>query len=60
MQMSSSTPGPASPPGAQGKADITLEIAPVTLELVPNHFISTIGYNGTSPGPLLRMREGRR
>jgi len=40
------------------KADITLEIAPVTVELAPNHFISTIGYNGTSPGPVLRMREG--
>jgi FtsP/CotA-like multicopper oxidase with cupredoxin domain len=56
--MSSSTPGQAPPPGAQGKADITLEIAPVTIELVPNHFISTIGYNGSSPGPLLRMKEG--
>ncbi|HEV2273876.1 MAG TPA: multicopper oxidase domain-containing protein [Acidobacteriaceae bacterium] len=44
-------------PGA-GKADFTLEIAPVALELVPNRIISTIGYNGTCPGPLLRMREG--
>ena len=34
------------------------EIAPVTVELAPNRIISTIGYNGTSPGPLLRMKEG--
>ena len=40
------------------KADITLEIAPVALELAPNRIISTIGYNGTCPGPLLRMKEG--
>jgi FtsP/CotA-like multicopper oxidase with cupredoxin domain len=42
-----------------GKADITLRIAPVALEIAPSHFISTIGYNGTSPGPVLRMREGK-
>jgi FtsP/CotA-like multicopper oxidase with cupredoxin domain len=40
------------------KADITLRIAPVTVELTPNHIISTTGYNGTSPGPILHMREG--
>ena len=40
-------------------ADVTLRIAPVTIELAPNHIISTMGYNGTSPGPLLRMREGK-
>jgi FtsP/CotA-like multicopper oxidase with cupredoxin domain len=47
----------ATPP-SEGKADFTLNIAPITLELVPNRIISTIGYNGTSPGPLLRMKEG--
>jgi FtsP/CotA-like multicopper oxidase with cupredoxin domain len=41
------------------KPDITLRIAPVMVELTPNRTISTIGYNGTSPGPLLRMREGK-
>ena len=51
---SNSSPGQA----PAGKADITLTIAPIALELVPNRIISTIGYNGTSPGPLLRMREG--
>jgi FtsP/CotA-like multicopper oxidase with cupredoxin domain len=40
------------------KTDFTLTIAPVTVELAPNRVISTIGYNGTSPGPLLRMKEG--
>jgi FtsP/CotA-like multicopper oxidase with cupredoxin domain len=43
----------------QGNADITLTIAPVTVELAPERVLSTIGYNGTSPGPVLRMREGR-
>jgi len=41
------------------KADYTLRIAPVTVELSPDHILSTIGYNGTSPGPVLRMREGK-
>ena len=49
---------PASPPPS-GPADFTLRIAPVALEIAPSHFISTVGYNGTSPGPLLRMREGK-
>ncbi len=48
------------PSGPQdvAKTDFTLEIAPVTVELAPNRIISTIGYNGTSPGPRLRMKEG--
>ncbi len=40
------------------KTDFTLQIGSVTVELAPNRIISTIGYNGTSPGPLLRMKEG--
>jgi len=40
------------------KTDFTLQIAPITVELAPNRIISTIGYNGTSPGPRLRMKEG--
>jgi len=44
---------------ADTPADITLRIAPVALEIAPSHFISTIGYNGSSPGPVLRMREGK-
>ncbi|HEV3309078.1 MAG TPA: multicopper oxidase domain-containing protein, partial [Chloroflexota bacterium] len=53
------SPMPSSAATAEtAKADITLEIAPVTVELAPNRILSTIGYNGTSPGPVLRMREG--
>ena len=44
---------------AAAKADLTLEIAPVTVELAPDRILSTIGYNGLSPGPVLRMREGK-
>jgi FtsP/CotA-like multicopper oxidase with cupredoxin domain len=47
------------PSATTAPADITLRIAPVALEIAPSHFISTIGYNGTSPGPVLRMREGK-
>ncbi len=43
----------------EGAADFTLKIAPVTVELAPDRILSTIGYNDTAPGPLLRMREGR-
>ena len=50
----------ASPGLAQDlKADYTLRIAPVTVELDRSHIISTIGYNGVAPGPVLRMREGK-
>jgi FtsP/CotA-like multicopper oxidase with cupredoxin domain len=42
-----------------GSADITLRIGPVAVELAPTRIVSTIGYNGTSPGPILRMREGK-
>jgi FtsP/CotA-like multicopper oxidase with cupredoxin domain len=41
------------------KADYTLRIAPVTVELDRSHILSTIGYNGSAPGPVLRMREGK-
>jgi FtsP/CotA-like multicopper oxidase with cupredoxin domain len=41
------------------KTDFTLRIAPVLAELTPNRIISTIGYNGTTPGPLLRIKEGK-
>ena len=51
-------PGGA-PANQAEKADYTIRIAPVTVELAPDHILSTIGYNGTSPGPVLRMREGK-
>ena len=40
-------------------ADFTLRIQPVTVELTPKHHIKTIGYNGASPGPILRVPEGK-
>jgi FtsP/CotA-like multicopper oxidase with cupredoxin domain len=47
------------PAVADSKPDYTLRIAPVTVELDPSHILSTIGYNGSAPGPVLRMREGK-
>ena len=40
-------------------ADHTLRIAPLKLELAPNKVINTFAYNGTVPGPLLRVPEGQ-
>jgi FtsP/CotA-like multicopper oxidase with cupredoxin domain len=37
----------------------SLRIAPVNLELAPGQIIQTSGYNGSAPGPLLRMKEGQ-
>ena len=48
---------PPSPPAAS--ADINIRIGPVTVELAPDRILSTIGYNGTSPGPVLRLKEGK-
>lgn len=48
----------AAPPRA--KADVTLRIAPVSVEIAPGTVIKTVGYNGKAPGPVLRMREGKR
>lgn len=58
MPMPSQNPG-ATNPENQPPADFTLRIAPIALEIAPSRFISTIGYNGSSPGPVLRMREGK-
>src|ERR1700704_4230476 len=39
--------------------DYALRIAPLRIELAPGKVIDTFGYNGTVPGPVLRLREGR-
>jgi FtsP/CotA-like multicopper oxidase with cupredoxin domain len=39
-------------------ADATLRIGPVSLELAPGRVVHTIGYNGSAPGPLIRVRDG--
>ncbi len=44
---------------AAAKADHTIRIAPTDLELAPRRTIRTTAYNGTAPGPVLRLREGR-
>jgi FtsP/CotA-like multicopper oxidase with cupredoxin domain len=40
-------------------SDITLEMAPFTVEASPKHHFRTVAYNGQVPGPTLRMRQGR-
>src|SRR5215472_11917996 len=42
----------------KGPADVTLRIAPVLVDIAKDHTISTVGYNGSVPGPLIRLREG--
>jgi FtsP/CotA-like multicopper oxidase with cupredoxin domain len=41
-----------------GPADVTLRIAPVLVDIAKEHTISTVGYNGAVPGPLIRLKEG--
>jgi len=53
-----SSPGPAEAPAAAEKADVTLRIGPTLVDIAKDHTISTIGYNGQVPGPLIRLREG--
>ena len=58
VMLPGATPDQPSAPSTAG-SDITLRIAPVTVELAPDRILSTTGYNGTSPGPVLRMKEGK-
>jgi len=41
------------------KADVTIRISDVEIEVAPKKVIKTIGYNGSAPGPILRLREGQ-
>ena len=41
-----------------GPADITIHINEVLVDVAKNHTITTRGYNGSAPGPLIRLREG--
>ena len=59
--MFNSTIGNSLPPsfGAERKqADYSLRIQQLTLELAPSVRVTTTGYNGQVPGPLLRLKEG--
>jgi FtsP/CotA-like multicopper oxidase with cupredoxin domain len=42
-----------------GAPDYSLRIAPLRLELAPGKVIDTFSYDGSVPGPVLRLREGR-
>src|SRR5713226_2427651 len=41
------------------QTNVTLRIAPISLEIGPGKTIQTTGYNGSAPGPILRFREGK-
>jgi FtsP/CotA-like multicopper oxidase with cupredoxin domain len=56
MPMASAT---ARPPVKTGPADVTLHIGPVLVDVTKDKTISTIGYNGQVPGPMIRLREGK-
>jgi FtsP/CotA-like multicopper oxidase with cupredoxin domain len=43
----------------QTAPDVTLEIAPLALEIAPRKIIHTVAYNGRVPGPLIRWPEGK-
>jgi len=53
-------PGPPEAPAETpvGPADVTLHIGGVLVDIAKDHTISTTGYNGSVPGPLIRLREG--
>jgi FtsP/CotA-like multicopper oxidase with cupredoxin domain len=59
MVMLPGAPSDQSAPTTLSASDLTLRIAPVTVELAPDRILSTIGYNGTSPGPVIRFKEGK-
>lgn len=41
------------------KIDYAINIGPVALEIAPGKIITTTGYNGKIPGPVLRLTEGK-
>lgn len=47
----------AQPPSP--KPDYNIEIARGKFEIAPGHEIETLAYNGTIPGPLIRVKEGQ-
>jgi FtsP/CotA-like multicopper oxidase with cupredoxin domain len=53
------TSSPPSSTAPAGKADVTLRIGQVLAELNEHYTLSTIGYNGRAPAPVLRLQEGK-
>jgi FtsP/CotA-like multicopper oxidase with cupredoxin domain len=49
----------AQTPAQRQPAEHTIRIAPVSLELAPGRIVKTTAYDGSVPGPALRLREGR-
>lgn len=41
------------------RPDFVLNISPVKIETAPGRIIKTTGYNGSAPGPVLRLPEGK-
>src|SRR5260221_4979225 len=56
MPMASAT---ATPAVKTGPAEVSLRIGPVLVDITKDKTISTFGYNGQVPGPLIRLREGK-
>jgi len=40
-------------------ANVTLRIAPLSLDIGKGKVVQTVGYNGSVPGPILRFQEGK-
>ena len=54
MPMPAATPTPSV---KTGPADVSLRIGPVLVDVTKDKTISTIGYNGQVPGPLIRLER---
>ncbi len=54
-----SAPRSATNTPSPGPADVSIRIAPVLADIAKDHSISTLGYNGQTPGPLIRLHEGQ-
>ncbi|HEY3990477.1 MAG TPA: multicopper oxidase family protein [Acidobacteriaceae bacterium] len=59
MQLAALTAAATTIPLTAQPADFSLDIAPFTVEPSPRHRYKTVAYNGSVPGPLLRLKEGR-
>ncbi|HEY2346415.1 MAG TPA: multicopper oxidase domain-containing protein [Xanthomonadaceae bacterium] len=60
LLLAAAAPSPTMPLAAGDKADFSLRIASAKIELAPGRAVTTRAYDGQVPGPLLRLKEGRR